>query len=221
LSEGHTQLAAADTSAQHEAFLAGVEHLRQADLILAELIDSFGIVMRERDRPPFYALMASIVSQQISVKAAAAIMGRLLALFPAAQAVGPAALLAVPPEQLRAVGLSAAKVRYIYDLAEKVAEGAVDLDQLPQLLDEEVIGALCQIKGIGRWTAEMFLIFSLARLDVLPVDDLGLRTSIQHNYGFDHLPKAAEIRPLTESWRPYRSIATLYLWESLHNTPKL
>ncbi len=203
------------------ALLAGVEHLRQADPIMAGLIDTFGIVQRRRDRPPFYALMASIVSQQISVKAAAAIMGRLEALFPEGQAVRAAAVLAIPPEQLRAVGLSAAKVRYMYDLAEKVASDVVDLDRLPQLPDEEIIEALCRIKGIGRWTAEMFLMFSLGRLDVLPVDDLGLRASIQRNYGFEQLPKAAEIRPLAEPWRPYRSIATFYLWESLHNTPKV
>jgi len=220
MSEGSAQ-PVASVGADNAAFFAGLEHLRQADPILAELIARFGVVMRERERPPFYALMASIVSQQISVKAAAAIMGRLLALFPAGLAVGPAALLAVPPEQLRAVGLSAAKVRYMYDLAEKVAGGTVNLAQLPQLSDEAVIDALCQIKGIGRWTAEMFLMFSLGRLDVLPVDDLGLRTSIQRNYSLDQLPKAAEIRSLAEPWRPYRSIATLYLWESLHNMPKL
>src|SRR5207249_677447 len=122
-------------------------------------------------------------------------------------------------EELRAVGLSAAKARYIHDLAEKVDSGAVDLDRLQRLSDEEVITTLCQVKGIGRWTTEMFLIFSMSRLDVLPVDDLGLRASIQHNYSFDHLPKAAEIRALAEPWQPYRTIATIYFWESLHNTP--
>lgn len=203
------------------AALAGMAHLRRADPVMAGLVDAFGVITRQRDHPPFYALMSSIVSQQISVKAAAAIMARLIALFPEGVAVGPAAVLAASPDDLRAVGLSAAKVRYIRDLAEKAASGAVDLAALPSLPDEEVIAALCLVKGIGRWTAEMFLMFSLGRPDVLPVDDLGLRASIQRNYGFEQLPTAAQIRPLAEPWRPYRSLATFYLWESLHNTPKL
>jgi len=139
-----------------------IEHLCAADPVLAELITRYGIVTRDRSRPPFYALMAAIVGQQISVKAAAAIMGRLLGLFAEGQSVEAAALADVSFEQLRAVGLSAAKARYLHDLAEKVADGTVDLAALPQLPDEEVITTLCQVKGIGRWTAEMFLIFSLA-----------------------------------------------------------
>jgi DNA-3-methyladenine glycosylase II len=196
-----------------------IEHLRAADPVLADLITRYGIVTRERDRPPFYALMAAIVGQQISVKAAAAIMGRLLGLFAEGQAVQAAALAQVSLEQLRAVGLSTAKARYMHDLAEKVANGTVDLAALPHLPDEEVIATLCQIKGIGRWTAEMFLIFSLGRLDVLAVDDLGLRAGIQRAYGLDHLPRAAEIRALAEPWRPYCTIATLYFWHHLHNSP--
>jgi DNA-3-methyladenine glycosylase II len=196
-----------------------LDHLRRADPVLDRLIGSFGLVTRELDRPPFYALLAAIVGQQISVKAAAAIMGRLLALFPAGHAVDAATLASVPYEQLRAAGLSNAKAQYVHDLAEKVSTGMVDLGRLPLLPDEQVIETLVQVKGIGRWTAEMFLIFSLARLDVLPVDDLGLRASIQRNYDLEQLPKAAQIRALAEPWQPYRTIATLYFWESLHNTP--
>jgi len=196
-----------------------IAHLRSADTVLAGLIDRFGVVTRDRSRPPFYALMAAIVGQQISVKAAAAIMERLIGLLPEGRAAGAAALAAVPIEQLRAVGLSAAKARYLHDLAEKVVGGVVNLDLLPNLADEEVIATLCQVKGIGRWTSEMFLIFSLGRLDVLAVDDLGLRAGVQRAYGLDHLPKAAELRSIAEPWRPYRTIATIYLWEHLHNTP--
>ena len=206
--------------AANDGYSAGtLDHLRGADPVMANLIDRFGLVRHERHRPPFYSLMAAIVGQQISVKAAAAIMERLTGTFPEGRTVGPAALAAVPIEQLRAVGLSGAKARYMHDLAEKVASGVVDLERLPALQDEEVIAALRQIKGIGRWTAEMFLIFSLGRLDVLAVDDLGLRTGIQRAYALDHLPQAAEIRSLAEPWRPYRTIATLYLWHYLHNTP--
>lgn len=196
-----------------------LEHLRAADPVLARLIDEYGLVVRERDRPPFYALMSAIVGQQISVKAAAAIMARLLALFPAGRQVGPAELAEVSIEQLRAVGLSAAKAAYMHDLASKVAGGQVNLEQLPGLDDEAAIGVLTSVKGIGRWTAEMFLIFSLGRLDVLAVDDLGLRAGIRLAYGMDELPKAAAIRALAEPWRPYRTIATFYFWHHLHNMP--
>jgi DNA-3-methyladenine glycosylase II len=196
-----------------------IEHLRAADPVLSDLITRYGVITRDRNRPAFYALMAAIVGQQISVKAAAAIMGRLLALFAEGQAVEAAALADMSFEQLRAVGLSSAKARYLHDLAEKVADGTVELAALTQLPDEEVITILCQIKGIGRWTAEMFLIFSLGRLDVLAVDDLGLRAGIQRAYGLDHLPHAAEIRALAMPWQPYRTIATLYFWHYLHNTP--
>lgn len=200
---------------------AALEHLRRADPVLDRLISRYGVVVRDRSRPAFYALMAAIVGQQISVKAAAAIMGRLLALFEAGVAVGAAELAEVPHEQLRGVGLSAAKARYMHDLAQKVADGVVDLGVLPELPDEEVIRILCQVKGIGRWTAEMFLIFSLGRLDVLAVDDLGLRAGIQRAYVLDHLPDAAEIRTLAEPWRPYRTVATFYFWEHLHSTPAI
>jgi len=136
-----------------------IEHLRAADPVLGDLITRYGIVTRDRGRPAFYALMAAIVGQLISVKAAAAIMGRLLGLFAEGQAVQAAALADVSFEQLRAVGLSSAKARYLHDLAEKVADGTIELAALPQLSDEAVIATLCQVKGIGRWTAEMFLLF--------------------------------------------------------------
>lgn len=199
--------------------IGALDHLRGADPVLERLIAEYGLVTRERDRPPFYALMSAIVGQQISVKAAAAIMARLLALFPAGRQVDAAALADVPIEQLRAVGLSAAKAGYMHDLAAKVAGGVVDLARLPALPDEQVVEQLIAIKGIGRWTAEMFLIFSLGRLDVLAVDDLGLRAGIRLAYGLADLPKAAAIRAMAEPWRPYRTIATFYFWHHLHNTP--
>lgn len=196
-----------------------LEHLRQCDPVLGELIEQYGYVERERGRPPLYALMAAIVGQQLSVKAAATIMARLLALFPAGGGVEAAMLAAVSFEQLRAVGLSAAKARAMHDLAEQVSSGRVDLGALPTLPDEAVVAQLCQIRGIGRWSAEMFLIFSLGRLDVLAVGDLGLRAGIQCAYGLAQLPAADEIRALAEPWRPYRTIATFYFWQHLHATP--
>jgi DNA-3-methyladenine glycosylase II len=215
----HFETAMNDSMTRDDYPLDALEHLRRADPVLDDLIARYGFVTRERSRPAFYALMSAIVSQQISVKAAAAIMGRLLALFPAGKQVSAAELAEITQDQLRVVGLSAAKARYMHDLAEKVATGVIDLGALPQLPDEEVIRALCQVKGIGRWTGEMFLIFSLGRLDVLAVDDLGLRAGIQQAYELDRLPGAAEIRALAEPWRPYCTIATFYIWHHLHNTP--
>lgn len=203
-----------------EAYPPGaLEHLQQADPVLERLIRHYGLITRARNRPPLYALVSAIVGQQISVRAAAAIMARLVALFPAGSSVGAAELAAVPFEQLRAVGLSSAKATYIHDLAEKVDRGVVNLTQLPNVDDELVIQQLCAVKGIGRWTAEMFLIFSLGRLDVLAVEDMGLRAGIRRAYDLVELPKAAAMRALAEPWRPYRTIATFYFWHHLHATP--
>ena len=196
-----------------------IEHLRAADPVLGSLITRYGIVTRDRGRPAFYALMAAIVGQQISVKAAAAIMGRLLGLFPEGLAVQAAALADVSVEQLRAVGLSVAKAGYLHDLAAKVADGTVDLAALPQLPDEEVITTLCQVKGIGRWTAEMFLIFHLMRPNVLPLDDLGLLKGISLSYFSGEPVSRSEARELGEGWAPFRSVATWYLWRSLDPLP--
>lgn len=165
-----------------------------------------------RDR--FLALARSIMAQQISTRAAAAITTRL------EQALGPAgisadAILRAAPEILRQAGLSAAKARALYDLAERVHDGRVPLKRLHRLADEEVIAALLPVRGIGRWTAEMFLIFALGRLDVLPVDDWGLRVGVQRQYALPEPPRKGCLRQLAEPWRPYRSIATWYFWRSL------
>ena len=200
---------------EHEYPAGALEHLAGADPVIGGLIERYGVVVRDRGRPPFYALVAAIVGQQISVKAAAAILGRLGDLLPDRRSFGAEALAAIPLEQLRAAGLSAAKASYMHDLAAKVAGGQVDLARLPRLSDEEVIAALVQVKGIGRWTAEMFLIFSLGRLDVLPVDDLGLRKAVMGLYGLSHMPKRPDLEDLAGPWQPYRTVATLYLWRSL------
>jgi len=161
----------------------------------------------------------SIISQQISTRAAASIHARLL------QALGrrglrPAALLALSDDELRGAGLSGSKARSLRDLAEKVHGGTVPLKRLPELTDEEVIASLLPVRGIGRWTAQMFLIFSLGRPDVLPVDDLGLRAGVQQAYGMAELPDRAGLTELAEPWRPYRSVATWYFWRSRGFVPQ-
>jgi DNA-3-methyladenine glycosylase II len=199
---------------QHQAALA---HLAAADPVMARLIAGFGPIKRQRSRPRFYGLVRAILGQQISVKAADAIDARLRALFPDG-IIDPTLLLALDDATLRGAGLSVAKLRSLRDLATHVASGALDLDQIHTLPDEDVIAQLVQVRGIGRWTAEMFLIFSLNRDDVLSVGDLGVRQGIQRLYGFDAEPTHAECHAIAEPWRPYRTIATFYLWHSLYNT---
>ena len=199
---------------------AALAHLRAADQVLARLIDQIGPYALQRDPGHFYALLSSIVSQQISVRAAATIMGRIEALFPDGTSVTAAGVLALGTEPLRAAGLSGMKTRYVLDLAERVAVGQLDLDHIATLDDEAVIAELVQVKGIGRWTAEMFLIFSLGRPDVLPVADLGLRAAVRLHYGLAELPTRDESHALGAPWAPYRTVATWYLWRSLAKTPR-
>jgi DNA-3-methyladenine glycosylase II len=168
----------------------------------------------------FFALVRSIISQQISTKAARAIAGRLEQSL-GRSGITPRGVLRLSDEKMRAAGLSASKVKSLRDLADKVQSGALPLSSLHKMEDEEVIASLIPVRGIGRWTAEMYLIFSLGRLDVLPVDDLGLRTGVRRQYGFKELPVKKEIIELAEPWRPYRSIATWYFWRSLANVPQV
>jgi DNA-3-methyladenine glycosylase II len=167
---------------------------------------------------PFSALVRTIVGQQLSTKAAATIHRRLLDLLPDSIAT-PAALDALNDSQLRQVGLSRQKSAYVRDLSAKAASGELPLDRLGEMTDDEVIEALTKVKGLGRWSAEMFLMFRLRRPDVLPVDDLGIVNAIHRLYKLRKRPDAKRIRRLGEAWRPYRTVACWYLWRSLENTP--
>jgi DNA-3-methyladenine glycosylase II len=186
-----------------------IAHLRAADPVLATVIDAVGAYEFTPSARGFRALADAIIAQQISIKAAAAIMGRLEQLL---GEVTPAQLLAVEPEELRAIGLSGQKARYLRDLAERTAVGALDLEALPALDDDSVIAQLTAVKGIGRWTAEIYLMFALGRPDVLPADDLGLRYAVQQFYQLPAPPPPAELRRIGEAWRPHRSVASWYLW---------
>jgi DNA-3-methyladenine glycosylase II len=167
---------------------------------------------------PFPALVRTITAQQISTRAAATIHGRLIALMP--NGVAPDALLALTDDQFRQAGLSRQKIGYLRDLASKVASGDLPIGSLHELDDEAVINAIVKVKGLGRWSAEMFLMFRLRRPDVLPVDDLGIVNAIQRLYGLRKKPKAARIIKIGEAWRPYRTVACWYLWRSLENSPE-
>lgn len=194
-------------------------HLGRRDPVLKELIRTVGACTLQPDSTnPFGLLVRSIVSQQISTKAALAIHGRLA--LAVGDPVTPKAILKARDEVLRSAGLSAGKLLSLRDLADKVHRRTVPLDELHQRPDEEVIEHLIPVRGIGRWTAQMFLIFCLGRLDVLPVDDLGLRVGAQRAYGLAEQPRRKELEALAEPWRPYRTVATWYFWRSLGNVPQ-
>jgi DNA-3-methyladenine glycosylase II len=199
------------------------EHLRAADPVLRDLIDRIGPLdeeARRRGRPDdaYGALLRAIVGQQLSTRAARAIYARVLDLF-GGRVPKPAELMAIEPDVLRAAGLSRAKVAYLRDLAQHVEEGTLELERLPDLPDEEVAAQLTAIKGLGQWTADMFLMFHLGRPDVLPVGDQGIRRAIQVEYRLRKLPDAKRMQKIAKPWRPYRTLASLYLWSSLDNTP--
>lgn len=192
-----------------------VTYLQQADPILACIIAQCGpCTLQPRALEPFVMLCRSIVSQQLSGKAASAIMRRFLGLY-APATLTPEVLLQTAEDTLRYIGLSRQKITALYDLASKVHDGTLLLAALPTYSDAEVIRHLTHVKGIGRWTAEMFLIFALGRLDVFPVDDLGIRKAVQRAYGYQRLPAPMTLHRHACKWVPYRTIATWYLWRSL------
>jgi DNA-3-methyladenine glycosylase II len=166
------------------------------------------------------ALVGAIVSQQLSTKAAATIFGRFVALFPEGHIPGAAAIAARSDAELRGVGLSGQKVGYMRDLCARILDGRLQLDSLDILPDEEVIERLVAVKGFGRWTAEMFLMFRLHRPDVLPAGDLGIVNAIHRLYRLRKKPDARRILKMGEAWRPYRSVASWYLWQTLRETEK-
>jgi len=196
---------------------AAVAHLRAADPTLARVIEGVGPLTLEPRDGAFRMLSRAIFFQQLAGPAARAILGRVLASLGADEDnwYTPGQLLAASDEQLREAGLSRQKMVYLRDLAEKFASGELSEGVLHEFDDEEVIKRVSAVKGIGRWTGEMFLIFSLGRPDVLPVDDLGVRRGMQIAYGLPDIPKPDEMRTIAEPWRPYRSAGTWYMWRSL------
>ena len=199
---------------------AALDHLSRADPVMAALIGAVGPIELTTEPELWWSLVDAIVAQQLSVKAAATIAGRVAALGAAGRPT-PQEILATDDEVLRAAGLSRAKTRYVKDLATRWLDGSLPHARIPELSDEEVIAELTRVKGIGVWTAEMILIFTLARPDVLPVDDLGVRVAAQRAYGLAERPGRDELLRLGEPWRPWRTIASRYLWKSLQNTPAI
>ena len=197
-----------------------VEHLRRADPVLREVIDRIGPIELTTEPDLWWSLVDSIMSQQLSVKAAWTIIGRLAALGADGRPT-PAEMLAMDDDVLRTAGLSRAKVRYVKDLAACWLDGSLDHGRIPAMTDEEVIAELTRVKGIGTWTAEMILIFTLGRPDVLPVDDLAIRAAAQQLYGLGERTGRDALLRIGEPWRPWRTLASRYLWRSLGKTPAI
>ncbi len=199
-------------------WLKAKRELARNDPVLAKIIRAYPKVSIERRGEPFYTLARSIVGQQISVKAAQSIWNRVAALAPGMQ---PAEIIALRARKrrLKAAGLSDRKVEYIVDLAKHFAAGAIHPHRWDSMGDEDVIDELVQVRGIGRWTAEMFLMFNLLRPDVFPVGDLGLQKAVHLHYYNDERIALERLRAHGEMWRPYRSVATWYLWRSLDPVP--
>jgi DNA-3-methyladenine glycosylase II len=190
-----------------------IKHLRNADPILAEIICRVGPCEFVKREPTFETLARSITFQQLSGKAASTIFGRVR------KAVGrrfiAAAFLKLTPDELRACGLSRQKIASLTDLAERVYRREIRFRKLDDLSDEEIIVLLSQVRGVGIWTAQMFLMFALQRPNVMPLSDLGIRNAVRKAYGLEALPNAAELAQLAEKWHPYCSVASWYLWRSL------
>jgi DNA-3-methyladenine glycosylase II len=214
----------ASVRAQRESLATAVAELRAADPVLKELIDQAGIEAlgdprRGRPRDHYGALVRSIVGQQLSTKAATAIYNRLTERF-GGRPPTPEEVLADDPEELRAAaGLSRAKVSFLRSLAEHSLDGSLELGKLGRLSDDKVIAELVAVKGLGVWTAHMFLMFHLQRPDVLAVGDLGIRRAMMLAYGLSELPAPAEMEAMAKPWRPHRTLACRFLWASLDATP--
>lgn len=193
---------------------SAIAHLRNSDRVLRRVIDTAGPFTLKLERKRFATLVRSIISQQISTGAARSIRKRLEALV-APLELDEHSIGRLSQEDFRSVGVSPQKARYLADLAHRVSSGEVRLNHIGRLANEAVINELIQVKGIGRWTAQMFLIFSLGRLDVFPYDDLGIRTAIRDLYDLGDLPDKSQCLEIARPWAPYESVASWYCWRSI------
>lgn len=197
------------------------KHLAKVDPRLATVIEAAGPCRIKPHKDYYGELVGSIVGQQLSAKAAGAIWRRLLDLFEG-QMPKPEQLIKIDGQKLRNIGLSWAKVKYVKDLAAHVLDGRLDLDHIATMPNEQLIGQLTAVKGIGEWSAHMFMMFGLGRLEILPVGDLGIKKAVMNLYGFKQMPSSQQIITVANKngWHPYESVASWYLWQSLDNNPQ-
>ncbi|MDA4115480.1 MAG: DNA-3-methyladenine glycosylase [Thaumarchaeota archaeon] len=197
-------------------FKAGYAHIRKNDAKLRPILDARGLLEFHPQGEPFESLVESILSQQVAGAAASAIIKKVRALFPDGE-LEAKRIHRIDPKKLRAAGASPQKLSYLKDLAARVVDGMLDLEALESMPDGKIMQVLDEVRGIGPWTVHMFLIFTLGRPDVLPVDDYGIKTSVQRIYGFANPPKSSDIEKVAERWHPYSTVASLYLWHSRDN----
>jgi len=195
-----------------------MSHLQSVDPVLGEIIEQVGPCRIQYAEPDFETLARSIVFQQLNGKAARAIFARLKGALGNGSRMTPREVLSLPPVQMQTLGLSRQKAKYIHDLAEKVQAGVITFSQLADLSDAEVIDHLTTVKGIGVWTAQMFLLFALRRPDILATGDLGIRLAIRKAYRFRKLPTPARVEKVGAKWHPHSSVACWYLWRSFDTT---
>jgi DNA-3-methyladenine glycosylase II len=190
-----------------------IKHLKKSDPVLSAIIERVGAYRMKFGPAEFHSLAEAIVYQQLNGKAAVTIFNRFAAL--AGDPVAPEGILKLTDAQLRSVGLSKQKSSYLKDMAQRAARGELDFKRLPEMTDEEVIKHLTQVKGVGVWTAHMFLMFTLRRPNVLPTGDFGIQMAIKKHYKKRKMPKPDQMEKIAKSWEPYRSVACWYLWQSL------
>ena len=199
-----------------ERIQVAVRHLQKCDPVMKEIIDRVGPCTLKLKRDRFALLAWSILSQQISTAAARTIRGRVEALV-APERIAPDSLLSLSIAELRSAGVSARKAEYLHDLAQKASDGTIRLQRVGKLSNEEIICELTQVRGIGRWTVEMLLMFSLGRLDVFPVDDLSLRNAVAASYPVSKPPEKDELLEVAARWSPYQTVASWYCWRILED----
>jgi DNA-3-methyladenine glycosylase II len=200
-----------ESLADPRVFKRGYDHIRKNDPILGKILREHGLLDFKAEGDLFEALVESILSQQLAGPAAEAIIRKVRAIYPGGRLL-PESVCRTPTRKLRSAGVSPQKLTYLKDLSKRVSRGSIDLESLRAMEDEEVIRVLDEVRGIGPWTVQMFLIFTLGRPNVFPLDDLGVKKGIQQVYSLRDLPKKAEMESLAETWRPYRTVASLYLW---------
>lgn len=188
--------------------------LKKRDPVLANIIEDVGSCTLEIEEDYFQSLAEAILYQQLSLKAASSIVKRFKDIYVGCSFPGPKDILETEDGKLKNVGISRQKIRYLKDLSQKFIKGIINPSKFSDMNDNEIVEQLTKVKGVGRWTAEMFLIFSLRRPNVLPVDDLGLQKAIQKWYGFDDIPSREEIKNIAKKWEPYCTVATWYLWKA-------
>jgi len=198
---------------ERRTFQLGAKHVSKVDAKIKQLVKELGQIDFEVGGDPFESLVEAIISQQLSGRSARAIFGRLKAMI-GGDVIEAHALNEVHVTRLKKAGVSPQKIRYLRDLSSRVADGQLDLDGLKKMDDAEVVRVLDEVKGIGPWTAHMFLLFTLGRPDVLPVDDLGIQLAVKRVYSLRKLPSAKKIEEIASNWHPYCSVASLYLWHA-------